>query len=81
MAEAVVKFLVAKWLERSELEDSGQPTVIKKGFPFPESLLSLLHFDTRELEPLIKGIGKAICEFLPSKDERYVAEVLSALDY
>ena len=68
------------WLERSELERHGQPTLIKKDFPFPESLLSLLYFDTRELEPLVKRIDKAIREFLPSKDEQYVHEGLAALD-
>ena len=40
------------WLERSELERHGQPTLIKKDFPFPESLLSLLYFDTA---PIIRG--------------------------
>ena len=68
------------WLERSTLERSGQPAVIKKDFPFPESLLSLLYFDTRELEPLVKRIDKAIREFPPSKDDRYVYEDLAALD-
>lgn len=68
------------WLERSELERHGQPTLIKKDFPFPESLLSLLYFDTRELEPLVKRIDKAIREFPPSKDDRYVYEALAALD-
>lgn len=68
------------WLERSTLERSGQPAVIKKDFPFPKSLLSLLYFDTRELEPLVKRIDKAIREFPPSKDDRYVYEALAALD-
>lgn len=68
------------WLERSEHEHHGRPALIKKDFLFPESLLSLLYFDTRELDPLIKRIDNSIRNFLPSKDERYVAEVLSALD-
>lgn len=68
------------WLERSELESSGQPVTTKKDFPFPESLLSLLYFDTRELDPLMKRISKAIREFLPTADERYVTEVFTALD-
>lgn len=42
--------------------------------------MSLLYLDTGKLEPLIKRIDKAIREFLPSKDERYVAEALTALD-
>lgn len=68
------------WLERSELESSGQPTLIKKDFPFPESLLSLLYLDTDKLDLLVKQIDKAIREFLPSKDEQYVHEGLAALD-
>ena len=68
------------WLERSELERAGRPVTIKKDFPFPESLLSLLYLDTGKIEPLVKQIDKAIREFLPSKDERYVSEVLTLLD-
>ena len=68
------------WLERSERENHGQSTLIKKVFPFPESLLSLLYLDTGKLEPLIKRIDKTIREFLPTKDERYVHEALEGLD-
>lgn len=68
------------WLERGELERSRRPAVIKKDFPFPESLLALLYFDTHELDPLMKRIDKAIREFLPTADERYVTEVFTALD-
>ena len=68
------------WLERSELERAGRPVTIKKDFPFPESLLTLLYFDTDKIEPLIKRIDKAVREFLPSKDERYVQEALEGLD-
>ena len=68
------------WLERSERESSGQPMLIKKDFPFPESLLSLLYLDTDKLGLLVKQIDKAIREFLPSKDERYVHEGLATLD-
>lgn len=68
------------WLERSERENHGPSTLIKKDFPFPESLLSLLYLDTDKLEPLIKRIDKTIREFLPNKDERYVHEALEGLD-
>ena len=68
------------WTERSELERCGQPTIIKKDFPFPESLLSLLYLDLGTVELLTKKIDKAIGEFLPSNDDRYVEEVLAALD-
>ena len=68
------------WTERCELERRGQPTFIKKGFPFPGSLLSLLYLDLGTVELLTKKIDKAIREFLPSNDDRYVEEVLAALD-
>lgn len=42
--------------------------------------MSLLYCDTREFEPLIKRIDKAIRKFLPSKDKGYAAKALSALD-
>lgn len=68
------------WTERSDLERRGQPTFIKKDFPFSESLLSLLYLDLGPVELLTKKIDKAIREFLPSNDDRYVGEVLAALD-
>lgn len=68
------------WLERSELESNCQLTLIKKDFPFPENLLSLLYLDTDKLDLLVKRIDKAIREFLPTKDERYVHEALEGLD-
>ena len=68
------------WTEHNELERCGQSTIIKKDFPFPESLLSLLYLDVGSFEPLVKRIEKNIREFLPSNDNRYVEEVLAALD-
>lgn len=66
--------------ERDELERRGQPTAIKKDFPFPESLLSLVYLDTDKLDLLVKRIDKAIREFLPTEDERYVQKTLEGLD-
>lgn len=68
------------WTERNELERRSQPTLIKKDFPFSESLLSLSYLDLRKVELLTKKIDKAIREFLPSNDDSYVGEVLAALD-
>ena len=68
------------WLGRSELERHGNSTLIKKDFPFPESLFSLLYLDTDKLDLLVKRIDKAIREFLPTKNERYVHETLEGLD-
>ena len=71
---------VLTWTERSELERRDQSVLIKKDFPFPESLLSLLYLDLGTVELLTKKIDKAIREFLPSNDDRYVDEVLATLD-
>ena len=68
------------WMERNELERHSQPALIKKDFPFPESLLSLLYLDLGTVELLTKKIDKAIREFFSSNDDRYVEEVLAALD-
>lgn len=68
------------WTAHSELERRDQPALIKKDFPFPESLLSLLYLDLGTVELLAKKIDKAIREFLPSNDDSYVGEVLAALD-
>ncbi len=66
--------------QRRQLEEFEQPAVIKKDFPFPESLLTLLYLDTEPVDRLVKSADKAIREFLPTKDERYVTQALSALD-
>ena len=66
--------------ERDELERTGRPVTIKKDFPFPESLLTLLYLDTDKLDLLVKRIDKAVREFLPTKDERYVREALEGLE-
>ena len=53
------------WLERSERESSGQPMLIKKDFPFPESLLSLLYLDAAQLEPLTATLSRRGIRTLP----------------
>jgi len=42
--------------------------------------LTLLYLDTDQIDLLVKKADKAIHEFLPTKDERYVAEALSVID-
>lgn len=66
--------------QRRQLEEYERPAVIKKDFPFPESLLTLLYLDTDPVDRLVKRADRAIREFLPTKDERYVTQALSALD-
>ena len=41
---------------------------IKKDFPFPESLMSLLYMDIWELEPINKRMDKALMSFYQSMD-------------
>ena len=41
---------------------------IKKDFPFPESLMSLLYMDIWELEPITKRMDKALMSFYQSRD-------------
>lgn len=41
---------------------------IKKDFPFPESLMSLLYMDIWELEPITKRMDKALMSFYQSGD-------------
>ena len=41
---------------------------IKKDFPFPESLMSLLYMDIWELEPITRKMDKALLSFYQSRD-------------
>ncbi len=41
---------------------------IKKDFPFPESLMSLLYMDIWELEPITKRMDRALMSFYQSRD-------------
>ena len=69
--------------DRDDRTESGPEKTsarVKKEFLFPESLLSLVYLDTDKLDLLVKRIDKAIREFLPTKDERYVREALEGLD-
>ena len=61
------------------LYKKGQKTV-KKEFPFPESLLRFQCLDIWQYEPLFKKMDRALMNYYPSKDEKYLQEVLSALD-
>ena len=53
------------WTEHNELERCGQSTIIKKDFPFPESLLSLLYLDAAQLEPLTATLSRRGIRTLP----------------
>lgn len=55
------------WSERDGLERKGQPVVINKDFPFPESLLSLVYFDTDKLDLLVNESTKPSRNFFHPK--------------
>lgn len=55
-----------EYYEYTDIADREQ--TIKKDFPFPESLMSLLYMDIWELEPITKRMDKALMSFYQSKD-------------
>ena len=52
---------------------------IKKDFPFPESLMSLLYMDIWELEPITKRMDKALLAFYQSRDYNELQIVAAGL--
>lgn len=55
-----------EYYEYTDAADREQ--TIKKDFPFPESLMSLLYMDIWELEPITKKMDKALLSFYQSRD-------------
>lgn len=55
------------------------PSLAKKNFPFPESLLKLLRLDIWQHEPLIKNMEQALLRFYQTQDLRDADIVLSGL--
>mgnify|MGYP006927213419 CR=1 FL=1 len=55
-----------EYYEYTDIADREQ--TIKKDFPFPESLMSLLYMDIWELEPITKRMDKALMSFYQSVD-------------
>ena len=52
---------------------------IKKDFPFPESLMSLLYMDIWELEPITKRMDRALLAFYQSRDYNELQIVAACL--
>ena len=61
-----------EYYEYTDVTDREQ--TIKKDFPFPESLMSLLYMDIWELEPITRKMDKALLAFYQSgaKDDLQV---------
>ena len=53
---------------------------IKKDFPFPESLMSLLYMDIWELESITRKMDKALMSFYQSKDYNELKIIVAGLN-
>ena len=67
-----------EYYEYTDAADREQ--TIKKDFPFPESLMSLLYMDIWELEPITKRMDKALMSFYQSGDYNELQIVAAGLD-
>lgn len=67
-----------EYYEYTDAADREQ--TIKKDFPFPESLMSLLYMDIWELEPITKKMDKALMSFYQSKDYNDLQIVAAGLN-
>ena len=59
---------------------AGRKQTIKKDFPFPESLMSLLYMDIWELESITKRMDKALMSFYQSRDYNELQIVAAGLN-
>ena len=67
-----------EYYEYTDAADREQ--TIKKDFPFPESLMSLLYMDIWELEPITKRMDKALMSFYQSRDYNELQTVVAGLN-
>ena len=67
-----------EYYEYTDAADREQ--TIKKDFPFPESLMSLLYMDIWELEPITKRMDRALMSFYQSRDYNELQTVAAGLD-
>lgn len=69
MQNYIFKTYIDGGREHYEYTDAAdREQTIKKDFPFPESLMSLLYMDIWELEPITKRMDKALMSFYQSRD-------------
>ena len=78
MSNFIFKTYIADGREYYEYTADGEQT-IKKDFPFPESLMSLLYMDIWELEPITKKMDKALRTFYQSKEQTDLQTVVTGL--
>ena len=67
-----------EYYEYTDTADRAQ--TIKKGFPFPESLMSLLYMDIWELESITRKMDKALLSFYQSRDYNELQIVTAGLN-
>ena len=79
MSNFIFKTYIADGREYYEYAAEGEQT-IKKDFPFPESLMSLLYMDVWELEPITKKMDKALRTFYQSKEQTDLHDVVTGLN-
>lgn len=79
MSNFIFKTYIADGREYYEYTADGEQTM-KKDFPFPESLMSLLYMDVWELEPITKKMDKALRTFYQSKEQTDLQEVVIGLN-
>ena len=80
MPDYIFKTYIDSGREYYEYTDAadGEQT-IKKDFPFPESLMSLLYMDIWELEPITRKMDKALLSFYQSRDYDELQIVVAGL--
>ena len=79
MSYFIFKTYIADGREYYEYTADGEQT-IKKDFPFPESLMSLLYMDIWEIEPITKKMEKALRTFYQSKEQTDLHDVVMGLN-
>lgn len=79
MSNFIFKTYIADGREYYEYAVDGEQT-IKKDFPFPESLMSLLYMDIWEIEPITKKMEKALRTFYQSKEQTDLHDVVTGLN-
>lgn len=67
-----------EYYEYTDAADREQ--TIKKDFPFPESLMSLLYMDIWELEPITRKMDKALMSFYQSRDNNELQTIAAGLN-
>ena len=80
MPDYIFKTYIDSGREYYEYTDAAdREQTIKKDFPFPESLMSLLYMDIWELEPITRKMDKALLSFYQSRDYDELQIVVAGL--